>query len=178
MKKINQLVFTALFVFAVSPAFSQFSAGGDLAIPAGNLSNYATVGLGLSARYEAPIAAVKNLNWTASAGFITFIGKTYRTYVGNNPITGQPMYASSTTTSTVLPIVGGAKYYFMEANKGFYGALDLGLYVATGAYSSTYFGVGPGVGYKMNTWDFTARINAVSDVTFLGLRAAYVFGGK
>src|SRR6267154_1231567 len=131
MKKFNQLVFSALFVLAVSPAFSQFSAGGDLAIPAGNLSNYATVGLGLSARYEAPIATVKNLNWTASAGFITFIGKTYRTFAGYNGL-GQPVYASTTTTSTVLPIVGGAKYYFMEANKGFYGALDLGLYVATG----------------------------------------------
>jgi hypothetical protein len=177
MKNFSRLVFASLLVLAFVPAFSQLSGGADLAIPSGNLSNSATVGLGLSLRYDAPIEAVKNLSWTASAGFITFLGKSYTTG-GYKIVNGVPVpYTYSTSqSSTVIPLVGGAKYYFQKQNEGFYGAFDLGIYLATGAYSSTYFGAGPGIGYRMNQWDFTGRINFVSDVTFLGLRGAYIFG--
>jgi len=72
--------------------------------------------------------------------------------------------------------MGGVKYYFQEADKGFYAEGNLGLYLASGGYSQTYFGFSPGIGYRLDKWDFTGRINFVSDVTFLGLRGAYIFG--
>lgn len=165
MKNFSKLVFTALFVLAVAPAFSQFSLGADLALPSGNWSTYYNAGFGVSGRYEAPIQ--DKLNWTATAGFLSFSLKS--------------TYGSA--SATIIPIAGGIKYYFQEANSGFYVAADLGIYftsVSAGGttVSDNKFGLAPGVGYRVNTWDFTFRLNTPADGNYLGLRAAYVFGSK
>lgn len=171
-------MFSALFVFALSPAFSQFSAGLDLALPNGSWSDGWGTGFGLSLRYEKEIQ--DKLNWTASAGFVSFSGKSYTTIVGVNPNTFQPIYGKKDFSSvTVIPITGGIKYYFQESNKGFYGAADIGFFIASGGGSSnTKFGFSPGVGYRLEKFDFSFRFNAVSDVNYLGLRAAYIIPGK
>jgi hypothetical protein len=172
---ITKLLFSALFVFAAAPAFSQFSAGLDLAVPNGNWSTDWGVGFGVSGRYEAPIQ--DKLNWTASAGFLSFSGKSFTTIVGFTG-TGQPIYGSITAPSiTIIPVTGGIKYYFQESNKGFYGAADIGFFIANQGVG-TKFGFSPGVGYRLEKFDFAFRFNAVSDINYVGVRAAYIFPGK
>ncbi|HTH55640.1 MAG TPA: hypothetical protein VL728_06310 [Cyclobacteriaceae bacterium] len=180
MKNFSKLVFTSLFVLAMAPAFSQFSAGLDLALPNGNFSDAFNVGFGVSGRYEAPIASVDKLNWTASAGFISFSGKSYTYFAGFNPSTGQPMYATEKIGSvTAIPLQGGVKYYFKESNAGFYAAGDIGLVIFSGSgNSSNKFVFAPGIGYRLEKFDFAFRYNSISDASFLGLRAAYIFPGK
>lgn len=163
----SKLLFSALFVFALTPAFSQFSAGFNLGIPSGNWSNGYGIGFGVDGRYEAPIQ--DKLNWTASLGYFSFAGKTYQGF--------------SFSSISAVPVVGGIKYYFQQSNKGFYGAADLGLYFLSASYSgangsTTRFGFAPALGYRMDKFDFSLRYNAVTDFSYMGLRAAYIFPGK
>ena len=173
-----KFLLSVLFAFAVAPAFSQFTGGLDLAIPSGSWSDGWSVGIGASARYEQEIQ--DKLNWTASVGFVSFAGKSYTTLVGYDPITFKPIYGSEKYSSvTVIPVTGGIKYYFQESNAGFYGAADIGFFIASGGgASNTKFGFSPGIGYRLEKFDFTFRYNAVSDVNYLGLRAAYIFPSK
>jgi hypothetical protein len=170
MKNFSKIVFTSLFVLAFAPAFSQFSGGLDLGIPNGNWSSGWGVGFGASVRYEAPIQ--DKLNWTASAGFLSFSGKSVTVSSG-----GFGSFTVSEPSITLIPITGGIKYYFQESNAGFYGAADLGFFIANQGLG-TKFGFSPGIGYRMEKFDFAFRFNAVSDVNYLGLRAAYIFPGK
>jgi len=167
---------TVLFVFAVAPAFSQFTGGLDLAISTGNWSNSWGPGFGVSARYEAPIH--HKLNWTASVGFLSFSGKTTSTIIGHAPGNGQPVYSSiSFPSETVVPITGGVKYYFQKSNKGLYCSLDIGLFIGNNGVG-TKFGLSPALGYRLEKFDFTIRFNAISDLNYGGLRAAYIFPSK
>lgn len=173
MKKLSTILSALVVMLAItlvnvnSAKAQEFSGGLDLAIPNGNWSDGYGVGFGLSARYEAPIQ--DKLNWTASAGFVSFAGKTV-----TGTIFGVP-YSVSNPSVTLIPVTGGIKYYFSEANAGFYGAADIGFFIANQGIG-TKFGFSPGVGYKVNKLDFTFRFNAVSDINYLGLRAAYIFG--
>jgi hypothetical protein len=162
-KNMYRFLFSALFAFALSPAFSQFSAGLNLGFPSGNWSSYESTGFGVDVRYEAPIQ--DKLNWDASIGFLTFSGKSYGG--GNyNSITG-------------IPVVGGLKYYFQQSNSGVYGGVDVGLVFWSGGGSSeNRFVFAPGVGYRIPKFDFSFRYNAMSDFNLVGLRAAYIFPGK
>jgi len=162
-KNIHKFLFSALFVLVMTPAFSQFSAGLNLGIPSGNWSSYWGAGFGVDVRYEAPIQ--DKLNWTASAGFLSFAGKSYQ--------------GSTASSITAIPVVGGVKYYFQKSNAGFYGALDVGLFFWSGSGNSeNRFVFAPGVGYRLEKFDFSFRYNAMSDFNLVGLRAAYIFPGK
>jgi hypothetical protein len=160
-QKICKLLFSALFVFAITPAFSQFSAGLDLGFPSGSWSDGWGVGVGVSGRYEAQIQP--NLNWTASLGFISFSGKT----VAGNKLSSE----------TIVPVQGGVKYYFQKSNSGVYGGADIGLWFANNN-AGTKFGFSPGIGYRLPQFDFAFRYNVVTDISYWGLRAAYIFPGK
>lgn len=162
-RNLYKLLFSALFIFVISPAFSQFSAGFNLGFPSGDWSNYEGTGFGLDARYEAPIQ--DKLNWNASLGFLSFTGKTYQGFKASN-VTG-------------IPVVGGVKYYFQESNAGFYGGIDVGLVFWSGSGNSeNRFVFAPGVGYRLQKVDFSFRYNAMSDFNLVGLRVAYIFPGK
>jgi len=162
-KKIYRFLFSALFAFALTPAFSQFSAGLNLGLPSGNWSNYEGAGFGVDVRYEAPIQ--DKLNWTASVGFLSFSGKNYQGF--------------SASGITAVPILGGVKYYFQKSNAGFYGAADIGFVILSGSGNSeNRFAFSPGIGYRLEKFDFSFRYNAVSDFNYIGLRAAYIFPGK
>ena len=98
-------------------------------------------------------------------------------------------------TSSIIPLNGGIKYYFSTANGGFYGSAEIGINFLS-AYTYTYnsgnngsgynisknadarFGLIPGIGYRIDNWDFSGKFNLVSDANYLGLRVAYVFGAK
>lgn len=181
MKKTNYILFTLILATGFS-ASAQFSAGLESGFPMGNFSDIASTGFGASVRYE---KTIKNqLRWTASAGYLSFSGKTFTS--GNVSIPFD--------NTTNIPFAGGIKYYFSEPGKGFYGGLDLSLnllstYVYTinsgngGGYtlisqSENKFGINPGIGYRLPHWDFAARYNAVGDFSYFGIRAAYVFASK
>ncbi len=143
-------------------AFAQFSVGPDLGIPSGSWSDWGDAGFGASARYEATIHA--NLNWTASLGLISFIGKSYNFRVPS----------ATYTNEFLLPLTGGVKYYFQKANVGVYGAADAGIFFANNN-QGTKVGFLPGLGYRSERFDFTFRYNLISDLSYWALRAAFIF---
>jgi len=105
------------------------------------------------------------LNWTASVGYMSYAGKTYLGYKYNS--------------ISSLSFLGGIKYYFQESNAGFYGGLDAGFVIFSGSGNSVNrFAFVPGVGYRLEKFDFSFRYNAMSDFNLVGLRAAYIFPGK
>jgi hypothetical protein len=154
MKKIILSVFFATAAFGSAFSQGNFSAGLELGLPLGSFGDFANVGFGINGRYEAPIQ--KKLNWTITAGFLSF---------GNK-------FGSSIT---LIPMQGGLKYYFQRSNSGVYGNADLGLFFASGAGSETKIGFSPGFGYRSGKFDFLGRFNVVSNLNYFSLRAAYVF---
>ena len=182
IKKRLILILALTACFSTSKTFAQFSGGLELGLPMGNFSDMASTGFGVTAKYEANIS--DKLNWNAGIGYLSFSGKTFNIFNVSIPF----------GNTTNIPISGGIKYYFSEVNKGFYGAMDLSFnflstYVYTynngngGGYnlssvSQTNFGLNPGIGYRTGNFDFTGRFNMVGDFSYVGLRAAYVFGGK
>jgi hypothetical protein len=178
--KMKKIIFSVVFVtMAFGAAFSQgrFSAGLELAPPLGTFGDIANIGIGGSVRYEAPIQ--DKLNWTGTAGFISFGGKSIGGF--------------SYSSFSMIPIQGGVKYYFTESFEGFYASGELGFSIVSysipgisflgttvggGTASSTKFGFAPGAGYHLGNLDFSARFQLVSDFNYFNIRAAYVFGGK
>jgi hypothetical protein len=154
MKKIVLSMFLA--TAALGSAFSQgnFSAGLELGLPLGAFSDFYNVGFGVNGRYEAPIQS--KLNWTVTAGFLSFGSR----------------FGSS---FTLIPLQGGLKYYFQRANSGVYGNADLGLFFGSSNNSETKFGFSPGFGYRSGKFDLLGRFNVVSNLNYFSLRAAYVF---
>lgn len=178
MKQKKHLLSVLAFVFLSMSSFAQFSAGLDAGLPMGSFGDIANTGFGLSVRYEAPIK--DKLNWTGSVGFLSFGGKNF--------------LGGAFGATSIIPVVGGIKYYFNDVNGGFYGAADIGFNfisysvafpnsgngqgVTFGTASTTNFGIAPGIGFRKGSWDFSGRFNMVSDFNWLGLRAAYIFGAK
>jgi hypothetical protein len=155
MKKIILSVFFAIITSGFAFSQGNFSAGLELGFPLGTFSDVYNVGFGANGRYEAPIQT--KLNWTVTAGFLSFGSK----------------YFSSIT---MIPIQGGLKYYFQRSNSGVYGNADLGLFFASGnGGSETKFGFSPGFGYRSGKFDLLGRFNVVSNLNYFSLRAAYVF---
>jgi hypothetical protein len=163
----KSLLVLAFSFFAATGAFAQFSIGLDLNLPMGTFGDVAGLGFGGSARYDGAIN--DNLSWTGSVGYINFSGKDI-SVPGFGTISGGSV--------GVLPIQAGVKYYFTESNAGFYGGLDLGMWIGTASGSSSEFGFSPGVGYRLEKFDIAARYNAVGDISNLGFRIAYVLGGN
>jgi hypothetical protein len=171
IQKISFIVLVCAALMAISgndaKAQGQFSGGLELGLPLGTFGDFAGIGFGLSGRYQAPIQ--DKLNWTVNAGFLSFSGK-------DISLGGFGTIKASSTT--IIPITGGVQYYFTESNNGLYAGADLGFYIASSASSETRFGFAPGLGYRTGNLDFNFKFNIVSDINFLNIRAAYVFGGK
>ena len=177
-KQLFTLVFGLLFMLTIFQASAQFSVGAELGLPIGNFSGLANAGFGVSAKYEASIK--DQLNWTGSVGYLSFGGKAFLGGTFGNV--------------SVIPLLGGIKYYFNTAGSGFYASGDLGLNfisysvafpnsgngqgVSFASASTTRFGITPGVGYRIDNWDFSGRFNFISDFNYLGIRVAYVFSGN
>ncbi|NOS94291.1 MAG: hypothetical protein HOP30_20445 [Cyclobacteriaceae bacterium] len=169
---MKKFIFSLTFVvLVIGSAFSQdgkFSGGLELGLPLGTAADGVGLGFGLSGRYEAPIQ--DKLNWFATAGFISYSGKEYTTN-----FFGQTLTVKGSSV-TMIPLQGGVKYYFQESDNGFYGSGELGLFIASGSGSSdTKFGITPGLGYRLEKFDLSARFNVVSDFNTFGIRAAYIF---
>ena len=183
MKTLNKLSLILgaaclIMVATASTSFGQgrFSIGGNLALPMGDFSNFYSVGFGVSGAYEGNIS--DKLNWTATIGFLSFSGKTVDLGQGST---------FSVPSGTMIPILGGVKYYVNEMFNGFYVSGQLGFTNSSTnyggvTYSSTDFSFAPGVGYHLANIDIGATYNVISESggssDYLGARVAYVFGGK
>ncbi|HZX93021.1 MAG TPA: outer membrane beta-barrel protein [Myxococcales bacterium] len=124
---------------------------GDFGLPLGNYSDINGVGAGLMLTGEYPL--MPELSATARIGFQFHADK-------NIPAAGADSHVHS------IPVLLGARYYFMPERQGLFGAAELGLFDllagvsaggASASDSSVKFGMGVGVGYQMKQWN--ARIN-------------------
>ena len=154
MKKI--LLATVLFVGVAVSSFAQskdgkFSVGVEAGLPVGNAKNAYNFVIGGSLKYDLPIAT--STNFTISAGYSSFLGKTVSTPVGNIK------YAAA----GFIPVKAGIKYFFAPE---FYGEAQLGAAFGTQSGWGTAFAYSPGIGYKF------------SDVVDLGVRyEAWAYNG-
>jgi hypothetical protein len=179
--KTNKLSLIVLFCLALlglssikTMAQGRFSIGANLGLPMGSFGDAANVGFGGTVAYESSIK--DKLNWTATAGYLTY------------SIKGSTSGASASTN--MIPILGGVKYYMNESFNGFYVSGQLGFTIAsiaydfssigagTGSVSETDFTIAPGVGYHLANIDIGASYQIISNLNYVGIRAAYVFGGK
>lgn len=191
MKKIFSFAVIVLlsFLFANTNTFAQgkkyVGIGFNMAIPMGNFSDAAGVGIGGTASFE--MQFTPNITGIATAGYLSFGGKDF----------SGPGYSFSYSYSDV-PIMAGIKYYFTPGVP-FYGIGQIGLQffnsnyeysssvapyllpITSGSESSTEFALAIGAGYEIpvgvnGTVDISGAFNIISDLNYLGIRAAYRFG--
>jgi hypothetical protein len=169
MKKVLLTVAAIACISVASFSQGRFSIGAELALPVGDWDEAIGLGFGGSVRYEAPIN--ENLSWMGTGGFLSFGEKD-----------------DSGLKATMIPVLGGIKYYFTESFNGFYAGAELGVSFnkvkydipgfGSGEESSTDFAFGPQVGYHVGPLDISARYFLVEDANSLGFRVAYVLGGN
>lgn len=171
MKKVLLTVFAIACISAASFAQGRFSIGAEAALPMGDFGDVVGFGIGGTVRYESPIN--DNLSWMATAGFISY---------GKKDIGG-----GIDASATQIPIQGGVKYYFTESFNGFYAGGEVGVHMTkvkvsggglSADASSTDVSFAPSLGYHLGSIDISARYQIVSDADYLGIRVAYVLGGK
>jgi hypothetical protein len=171
---------------------SRFSAGVEGAFPMGDFGDAVGVGFGVTLGFELPVG--DNLGVMAQAGWMTFAGK---------DIDLGPFGTVKGPSFTAIPIQIGAKYYFTDNQEGFYAGVLTGVHLFTPEEGdgTTDFGVAPMVGYIVGeNIDISLRyqllfhkedVTTVNPVTFatttesesttnsyLGIRVAYMFGGR
>lgn len=184
MKKVLVTI-VALFLFVgISQAQNKMylNIGGNIALPMGNFGDYAGTGFGGSVQFE--MQFTPQLLGTASIGYITWGGKDF---------------GDSKWTYSAIPILVGAKYFFMPSG-GFYGQAQLGLYMFSWDYdtdpvvvngitvhggslsaSSSEFTFAFGPGYEIPLspkvlLDLSAAYIVISDLGHIGIRAGVKFG--
>lgn len=151
----------------------RFSVGAELGLPMGSFGDGAGIGFGGTLRYEFPLGDKMGLSGTA--GYMIFSGKDI-TVSGGGIIPDQTFKGSS---MGMIPIQAGFKYYFMEAQDGFYAMAELGVHIGmvsgsdytdpiTGitvegeSSSSTNLSYAPSIGYHLANLDFGLRYQLFS----------------
>ena len=167
MKKIFLLTLAGFFTFS---AFSQSKGGGtslssglEIGLPMGDMSNSQSVGLGASVK----ALFGETSGFTASVGYMTFSGKEVSGF-GKLP------------AFNAIPVKVG---YRMATEGGFYFEPQIGMaFTSQGGSSASAFTYAPNVGIITGGLDLSARYEAMSNngstISFVGLRLAYMFGGK
>ncbi|HEY6906956.1 MAG TPA: outer membrane beta-barrel protein [Ignavibacteriaceae bacterium] len=189
MKKLFSIVVLLVFAFSMNSTMAQgknyLGIGANLALPLGTFGDVAGVGFGGTVSFE--MEFTPNITGIASAGYLSFGGKDFTS----------PYYSYSWGYSDI-PIMAGVKYYFTPSTP-FYGIAQIGFQIFDGHYkitstvpgyenfysgsagSSTEFGFAIGAGYEIpvglkGAIDLTGTFNLVSDLNYIGVRAAYRFG--
>lgn len=154
------------------PAMSgpKLGIGVDAAFLTGSSNEFYKPGFGGSIQFQTPIA--KQLNFTASAGYLHFKGKDF--YFNG---IGRASFGSF----GVIPVKAGIKYFLLE---NLYAGAEIGAAFATGSGSGTSFLYTPNIGVEFpvsdhGSIDFGARYESWSNdgtARFFGLRLAYNFG--
>lgn len=145
----------------------QISFGADMSIPMGEFGEVNSFGIGPAVGFEYPVQ--DRLGLTAQLAY--------------QFVSSKSDYKESGVHTTMMPLQVGAKYYFEEAQQGFYGQAQLGLHTVAVhgmglTLSSTNFSFAFGAGYQLEKLDFGLRINRITSSfggsTYLGIRAAYL----
>ncbi len=177
MKKLMTILFVVmLFTGVISAQDKSLGVGLNVALPMGNFGDFAGTGFGGTVVFEMEFSP--QLNGTATAGYITWGGKDF---------------GSFSYTYSAIPILVGAKYFFMPTG-GFYGHGQIGFYLFsvdvespsgnsffTGSSSSTEFTISLGAGYEIPInenlmADIGAAYIIISDLGHVGIRAGVIFG--
>jgi opacity protein-like surface antigen len=189
MKKLFLLTAIA-GMFAVSnvsaqtkdPAMSgsKLGIGAEFAFPTGDFGDAYKLGYGGTLQFQTPI--VEKLNFTASAGYLTFRGEDLGT-VGGATIRNADL--------NVIPVKAGINYFLAE---NFYVGGELGAAFGTGDNSKTSFAYTPHIGIEFpvsdkgsidlsaryeewsTKYDLPGNANLNIKSRFVGLRLAYNFG--
>lgn len=169
---------------------NRFSAGIELGVPMGDMGDATSFGFGASLGYEIPVG--DNLGAIAQVGYMMFMGKDYD--IGLGTVEGADW--------AMIPAQVGAKYYFTDNQEGAYAFGLVGIhhssYTVNGVsytllgvtyttpdqtFSDTNFSFAPGLGYIVGeNIDLGLRYQIISgnggSSSYLGLRAAYMFGSR
>ena len=176
MKKIYLLIAMSIACITANAQSGRFSAGLELGLPMGDNADFYSLGIGVTARYEYPVA--DKISLIGTAGYQSFTAKEIEipTLNGTEKIKPDP--------AAIIPIQVGAKYYFKEAWSGLYASAELGLHMFTfDGGSESNLGFATGIGYCVGkNIDLGLRYQIIptegSSFDYIGIRAAYVFGGK
>lgn len=151
-------------------AVRKLSIGAEFGLPTEKNSDALIAGGSL--QFEQPIA--KSLNLTVSGGYLSVMAtgetKDYLKAIGEK------------TSSGIVPLKGGLKYYF---GGNFYGAAEAGAAISTEDGGGTAFAFGPTLGAAFSISDKSALDFGVryenwsrngNSTGLIGLRAAFSFG--
>ena len=172
----------------------RLSIGAELGIPMGDFADFNGIGIGGTIRYEAPVG--DNLGITGTAGYLSFSGKDFT--VAGFTFKGESTY--------LIPVQAGAKYYFDQQQEGLYGHVMVGVHmyktteatvdpvtfaITTKDKMKAALSYAPEIGYHMENIDIGLRYQIYSisaddglggtktkSYSYLGLRLAYVLGGR
>ena len=154
----------------------QLAADGALAVPLGNLSDGAGIGLGALLRYE--YVVLPQLNITGRAGFIYHLPKTVN---------------GADSNFWTIPVLAGVKY---ALNEQFYVAGELGLFLnhvsasvmtpfgnISASSSETDLGLTAGAGYRRGDLDIRLALDILNlghagDNMTIGANVGYSFWGQ
>jgi hypothetical protein len=151
----------------------RFSVGAELGLPMGTFGDGNGIGFGGTLRYEFPLGDKMGL--TATAGYLTFSGKTFSTGIPGVEDQKGPSLG-------IIPVQAGFKYYFKEAQDGFYAMAELGVHIGMasapdytdpitgvtvdgGSSTSTNLSYAPSLGYHLANLDFGLRFQLFSQKT-------------
>jgi hypothetical protein len=140
------------------------SAGAELALPTGDFKEGYKFGLGASVQGAYP--ASEKLGVTLSAGYLSFMGKTFE-FMGQK-------YKNE--AQGVIPVMAGAKYFFTE---NIYGHAQAGVsFFNNGVGAAFTWSPGVGINASENIDVLLKYQSAAKDgstASFLGARVAYTF---
>jgi hypothetical protein len=162
------LICLGLLMASTSAQAENLRVGADVAVvmPVGNWGDVSSIGIGGMAKGE--FLVMENLAVTGRLGYIYHLEK---------DIAGFPL------STAEVPIMFGAKFYFMGEPSGLYGAAELGLVSlsvsssflgATVTASEMKFGATVGAGFDLSGLDFRAQLflPSLADAgDFLGIMA-------
>ncbi len=172
MKKLVLFLFILTFCFVANSSAQENSlgVGVEVAIPSGDFSTFYSLGIGGLATYGYEVNP--DLMLTLKAGYLSFSGKDINGY--------------TVPTSSVVPVLAGAKYFFMPGETRFYGSVDAGMYFfSNSGSSSSEFGVTPNVGVQFKAGDkmnadvhvgYANVFTSGSTTSWIGLGVGLTFG--
>jgi hypothetical protein len=152
-----------------------FGVDGNFELPVGNYSDINGIGGGALLNVEYPM--MPQLSLTGRVGF---------DFHGSTTVAGADVHVHN------IPVLFGAKYYVMETDRqGLFAAAEMGLFTllseasaggVSGSSTDMKFGIGAGVGYQWNEWNFRVNLHShdignFGDAVMISGGVGYQFGG-
>lgn len=169
MKKIF-IAIAAIALSTAAKAQTTYSAGLEVGLPSGDASTVSGTAFGGSVKGVFALGGSKNSAITGNVGFLSFGGKDITVF-------GITVKSPSVTA---IPVKVGYRY---SAEGGFYAEPQVGMTFFSGGGSGSGFTYAANLGYIINEkFDLSARYESAKieggSWNHIGIRLAYVFGGK